>query len=309
MTRVLLLGGGPDAERAVSLASAAAIATALRARFEVQVCTIDRIEAAALRELHGEVVFPALHGQFGEGGPLQDLLEADGRPYVGCGPSAARACMDKMGCKLAAAGLGVRTAPAFVFDPRDAASPIDPPLVLKPTHDGSSVGLHVCPDRAAWARAADAARRDIDAHPYRSYLVEQYIPGTELTVAMLSQNGRLEALPLVQIRPASGVYDYEAKYTRSDTVYTVGPALGEGVSERISAEALRVAEHLGVRDLARVDFLLDNEGRYWFLEINTMPGFTSTSLVPKAAAAAGFSFEALCAHLVGLAWSRRAEGA
>lgn len=302
--RVLVLGGGPDAEREISLKSAAGVATALRTRHEVIEQTIGRVDLPELRAMPGDVVFPALHGFFGEGGPMQDLLEADGRPYVGSGPVAARWCMDKIGTKLAALSLGVPTAPSCLFDPRDEKSPIDPPLVLKPTHDGSSVGLHMCADEEAWKRGRDAARADVSANPFRSYMVERMVRGRELTVGLLGGPGGLRALPIIEIGPASGVYDYEAKYHRSDTRYTVGPELPAGVGERVSEAALRLGRHLGVRDLARVDFLLDAQGSAWLLEINTMPGFTSTSLLPKAARAVGLSFEDLCAHLVELARTR-----
>ncbi|KAA0212636.1 MAG: D-alanine--D-alanine ligase [Leptolyngbya sp. PLA3] len=302
--KVLVLGGGPDAEREISLKSAAAVAAALRTRYEVVEQTIGRIGLGELRAMPGDVVFPALHGFFGEGGPMQDLLEADGRPYVGSGPGAARWCMDKIGTKLAALALGVPTAPACLFDPRDEKAPFDPPLVLKPTHDGSSVGLHMCADDEAWKRGRDAAQADVSANPYRSYMIERLVPGRELTVGLLGGPEGLRALPIIEIGPASGVYDYEAKYNRSDTRYTVGPCLPAGVGERVSEDALRLGSHLGVRDLARVDFLLDARGSAQVLEVNTMPGFTGTSLLPKAARAVGLSFEDLCAHLIELARAR-----
>lgn len=304
MTCVLVLGGGPDAERAISLKSAAAVAQALRSRFRVVEQTIDRIGSDELAAMPGDVIFPVLHGFFGEGGPMQDLLELDGRPYVGSTPRAARRCMDKLGTKLAAARLGIATLPACIFDPRDDLSPLDLPVVLKPTHDGSSVGLHLCADGEAWVRGRDAARADIEANPYRSYMVEPMVRGRELTVGLLARDGALGPLPTVEIGPASGVYDYEAKYTRSDTRYTVGPELPPGLSEQLSAEAVRLADHLGVRDLARVDYILDGSGTAWLLEVNTMPGFTASSLLPKAAGAIGMGFEDLCAHLVSLALQR-----
>lgn len=304
MTSVLVLGGGPDAERPVSLTSARAVADALRPAFAVHTQTIDRIDAEDLARLPGEVVFPVLHGAWGEGGPLQDVLEATGRAYVGAGPAGARACMDKMGTKLTAASLGIGTAPAGIYDPRDDEPPLALPLVLKPTHDGSSVGLHMCRDRAAWESGRDAVRADVRANPGRAYLVERLVPGRELTVGLLGRGGRLEALPVVEIGPASGVYDYQAKYERNDTVYTVGPILPEGVAERVAASALQLATAQGARDLARVDFILDADGVAWLLEVNTMPGFTPTSLLPKAASARGMDFGALCAHLVSQAIER-----
>ncbi len=299
MTTVLVLGGGPDAERAVSLKSAASIAAALRASglYEVIERTIDRIGLLDLRGMAGDVIFPALHGSFGEGGPLQEIMEQDGRPYVGCRPMAARKAMDKVQCKIVAAALGVATAETAVFNAADASCPVELPVVVKPVHDGSSVGLHVCRTDEDWRAARLTVMQDISARPGRAYMIERYIRSRELTVGILDG----EALPIIHIQPADGLYDYEAKYHRNDTVYTVNPSLPAGVGERVRADALAVARGLGVRHLARADFLLDDAGRTWFLEINTMPGFTDHSLVPKAAAATGLAMPALCARLVDLA--------
>lgn len=304
MTRVLVLGGGPDAEREISLQSARAVAHALQANFQVIKHTIDCVDDFDLHTLEGDVIFPAMHGFWGEGGPLQDALEADGRPYVGSGPHAARWCMDKIATKLTALSLDIPTPPSCLFDPRDRIGPIEPPLVLKPTHDGSSVGLHVCRDLETWNNARLRARDDICAHPQRSYMLERFIPGRELTVGLLGDENHLTALPLVEIAPAGGVYDYDAKYARTDTAYTISPKLPPGVAEQITQAALALATHIGVRDLARVDFVLDADNTPWLLEINTMPGFTSTSLLPKAARGIGMSFEDLCARLVELALRR-----
>jgi D-alanine-D-alanine ligase len=296
---VLVLGGGPDAEREVSLNSSKGVADALRAggRFKVEYRVIDRISASELRALPGDVVFPVLHGAFGEGGPLQDLLEAGGRPYVGCGPRAARLAMDKVATKLAASRVGIPTAESCVVDVKDDLLPFLPPLVVKPIHDGSSVGLHMVKCDACWPPARTAVRDDVKRQPGRAYMAERFIPGRELTVGML--DGR--PLPIIHIAPADGPYDYEAKYTRDDTRYFLNPDLGAGVSERIARDASTLCEALGVRHLARVDFILDPQGRHWLLELNTMPGFTSHSLVPMAAKHSGLEMPALCNRLVELA--------
>lgn len=303
---VLVLGGGPDAERDVSVRSAAAVAEALRAsgRFDVRAETIDRIDAAALASLTGDVIFPVLHGPWGEGGGLQDVLDADGRPYVGSGPRAARLCMDKLATKLAAAGLGIATPPAAAVNPGDAGSvPIGPPVVIKPAHEGSSVGLHVCADEPAVREAL----RVCSADRSRVWMVERYCRGRELTAGVIDNgDGALKALPLVEIVPHGGVYDFDAKYARGDTRYIVGPDVADGVREQVQREAVRLCEAAGVRHLARVDFMLDREGRAWLLEVNTMPGFTGSSLLPKAAAAAGLDLPALCARFVDVAAGCRA---
>lgn len=298
-TTVLVLGGGPDAEREVSLLSAAGIADGLRrsGRYSVIERTIDRVALVELRAMPGDVVFPVLHGSFGEGGPLQDLLEADGRPYVGCGPRAARTAMDKVATKLAAAKIGVPTADSCVLNFEDSACPLPFPMVVKPVHDGSSVGLHICKSADAWSRAFAAASADACANPGRVYMVERFVAGRELTVGVIDG----KPLPTIHIVPAEGVYDYAAKYTRDDTQYMLDPELPPGVDARIKAHSSALCAAIGVRHLARVDFILDTSGTAWLLELNTMPGFTSHSLVPKASRRAGTDMPELCAALVDLA--------
>lgn len=302
--KVLVLGGGPDAERDVSLNSAAGVAKGLTdgGTFEVISQTIERIGLPELRTLPGDVIFPVLHGSFGEGGPLQDILELSGRPYVGCKSSAARLAMDKFATKLAAARAGIPTAAAAVFNAKDDTCPLPLPVVLKPIHDGSSVGLHICHTETDWHTARKAAILDISSQdragkPGRAYLVEQFIKGQELTCGVIDG----EALPLIHIQPSKGPYDYEAKYTRGDTQYTVAPELPRGVTQTVQDRAVALFQALGCRHLSRVDFLLDHAGNAWLLEINTMPGFTATSLVPKAAAHTGIDMPRLCEKLVKLA--------
>jgi len=307
---VLVLGGGPDAERGVSLRSAAAVAegVARDGRFAVRSETIDRLSADELRVMEGDVVFPVLHGRWGEGGPLQDVLEGDGRGFVGCGSAAARHAMDKVASKLTAAGCGIPTAPAFVLDARDAVCPLAFPVVVKPVHEGSTVGLHVCRSAEQWARALESIERDrvgtLEGER-RVYMVEGMVTGAdgvgaarELTVAVI--DGR--ACGPLEIAPALGLYDYAAKYERGDTRYILDPELPAGMRDVLMGWTERLFEVMGCRHVARADYMVDGHGRAWFLEINTMPGFTSTSLTPMAAGhSMGLGFDALCARLVELA--------
>ncbi len=301
----LVLGGGPDAEREVSLQSSRAVADALEAAgVPVVYEVIETPTSKELKAMGGDVILPVLHGPFGEGGPLQDLLERDGRPFVGCGPMAARMAMDKMATKLAAARIGIRTAPSAIFNVEDDHSPIELPVVLKPVHEGSSVGVHLCHTRGAWNDSLEEVREDMRQDPGRIYMIERLVPGQELTVGVLDPAGPdARALPAIRIEPAVEFYDYEAKYTRDDTKYTVNPPLKEGIGEEIQRWALALARELGVRHLCRVDFLLDHDGLPWMLEVNTMPGFTSHSLLPMAAQAVGLDMPRLCATLIG--WAAR----
>ena len=291
---VLVLKGGPDAEREVSLKSGAMVAAALRnAGIDVNEMTIDRPGLEELRGMRGEVVFPVLHGSWGEGGPLQELLEVDGRPYVGCGPKAARLAMDKIASKALVAEFGVPT-PRSQELRNGVEFNLDFPVVLKPADDGSSVDLRICHSMQEVMRAR------LEIGPRRDrILAEEFITGRELTVGLIDG----ECLPIIEIRPRDGTYDYEAKYNRDDTQYILDPSLPDGVSEAVRAFSRAAWHAVGCRDLARVDFMLDERGP-WFLEINTMPGCTDHSLVPKAAKHAGISMEDLVSGLVRRALSR-----
>ncbi len=288
---ILVLMGGPDAEREVSLMSGREIAAALREsdRFEVREAVIDRPDAGELRAIIGEAdaVFPALHGRWGEGGPLQALLEELAVPYVGSRPKPAALAMNKLATKTMLAPHRVRTPRARLLEP-GAPCDLEPPIVLKPVDDGSSVDLRFCHTR----EAIDAGRAEL--HPRRhSLLAEEMITGREITLGIVLD----ELLPLIEIQPKTTFYDYAAKYTRDDTTYVVSPELPEEVIRECRHGAETAYRQLGCRDVARVDFLLDERGP-WFLEINTMPGFTTHSLVPMAARAHGRPMPDLCAALV-----------
>lgn len=300
---MLVLGGGPDAERDISITSATAVHdAAVRAGLDAELLLIDRPDQTEVASWAGRTVVPVLHGRFGEGGELQRLMERAGVRFVGSNSASARMAMDKMGTKLAAARVGVPSTPASIIDPGDAESPVGLPAVVKPVADGSSVGLHICKTEAQWTEAIESVRQDQITNPHRAYMVEPLVTGRELTASLLGNpDGSLRALALVEIAPASGVYDFEAKYDRQDTCYTVSPDLAEGMTSRISDLAVRVGRALGVRHLARVDFFLPAQGDPVLLEVNTMPGFTPTSLFPMAALAEGTDLPALIRYLVGLA--------
>ncbi len=301
-TRVLVLAGGPDAERPVSITSARFVAEALRANpgFDVIPLTIDRMTPSELRGVGADVIVPVLHGGWGEGGPLQDILEADGRPFVFSGARASRLAMDKIATKMVALTCGIPTPTSHVLDLRDGVCPLPFPVIVKPIHEGSTVGLHVVRSQEDWTRAVEMIRSE--ASP-RSYMVEPMVTGVgggrarELTVGVL--DGR--ALPIIEITPASGLYDYEAKYHRDDTIYTLDPQLPPGVADTIKHHAEVLSERIGARHVARADFMLDASGTAWLLEVNTIPGFTDHSLVPKAARHSGIPMPELCTRLVRMA--------
>ncbi len=312
---VLVLGGGPDAEREVSIQSSTTIAGGLNAsgRYSATLEIIDTATPAQLAKMKGDVVFPYLHGPWGEGGPLQDILEdpasspgGAARPFVGSNGRASRAAMDKVATKAVALELGIPTPPVWILNTRDPVCPTRLPVIVKPVHEGSTIGLHVCDSRAAFVAACEAiheeqARRLRENLPARSYMVEPKVPGREITIGVVDG----EALPIIEIRPRDGLYDFEAKYTRDDTEYLFD-TLTPTIAKRVSKQTVRLFKALGLRHLARADFMLDAEGVAWLLEINTTPGFTDHSLVPKASRHAGVDVPALCANLADMALRDRA---
>ena len=303
MTKVLILGGGPDAERQVSIDSATGVHQGcLDAGLDATLLIVDEPNIQEIQSWDADIIFPVLHGKFGEGGQLQQRLTQANRTYVGCQAQAARIAMDKMATKLWAAKLGIPTTHAAILDPDAvndpdcAVCPILPPLVIKPVADGSSCGLFICKDHAAWTNALT----DISKSPNPPIsMIEPMIAGSEYTVGVIDDgHGALKALPIINITPASGTYDYQAKYERNDTVYTVNPDLTDDLVSNLKDWSLSLCNAIGVRHLARVDFMIDDNANAWLLEANTMPGFTATSLLPKAASADGLSMPQLCKHLV-----------
>jgi D-alanine-D-alanine ligase len=244
-----------------------------------------------------DVVFLALHGTYGEDGTVQRRLDELGVAYTGCGAKASRVGFDKILSKRAFLAAGVPTAKFAVIESVDAAWPADwqLPVVLKPACQGSSVGLHFVERAAEWRCALAEAFR------YGSpLLLEEKICGRETTVGILDG----EALPVVEVHPKSGAYDYANKYTAGRTEYFCPADFDAATTKRIQAAGLAAFNAIGGRDYARVDVMVRADGSPVVLEVNTLPGMTATSLLPKAAAAAGIEFAELCQRMVELALKR-----
>jgi D-alanine-D-alanine ligase len=300
--RVAVLFGGKSAERAISLKSGAAVLAALQAA-GVDAFGID-VGDDLLQRLASEKIdraFIVLHGRGGEDGSMQGLLECAGIPYTGSGVLASALAMDKLRTKQVWQSLGLPTPRHAVLaskaDCAAAAAELGFPLIVKPAHEGSSIGMAKVDSLegliAAWQ---DAARFDSQV------LVEQWIKGPEFTVAML----RDEVLPPIGLGTPHSFYDYDAKYLANDTQYRIPcglPAAGEAQLKDLSA---RACQAVGTRGWARVDVMQDGEGKFWLLEVNTVPGMTDHSLVPMAARAVGLDFQQLVLEI--LADSLEARG-
>jgi len=291
--KITVLSGGPSSEREVSLKSGRAVADALVSiGHEVQLADIDPGHLDAL-DIPADVVFIALHGAFGEDGQVQRLLEQRALRYCGSGPEASALAMDKAAAKKRFVEAGVPTPRFEVATPQTVAQVLSrwsAPVALKPVDAGSSVDCVMAGEDATLrARLPELADR------YGCCLVEQYVQGPELTVGVLGD----EALPAIQIRTRRAFYDYQAKYEDEDTEYLFEIDLPVDVLERVRALSLAAHRALGCRDFSRVDWMVDARTHApYVLEINAIPGFTSHSLLPKAAARVGLSFPALCQRIV-----------
>jgi len=301
---ITVLLGGPSSEREISLLSGAAIAGALESvGHQVTRADISPQDVTALDREGMDVVFIALHGDFGESGEVQMLCEQRGLRYTGSDERASRLGMDKAAAKQILKRGGLTTPDWMIVEEFHSADQVarwleelPPPVVLKPVDGGSSVDITIADD----PRQRDAALEDL-FDKYSRAMLERYLPGREFTVGIIGN----VALPVVEIVPDGEFYDYRAKYDDdASTEYVLDHGLDEQTVRRMQADAIKAHRILGCRDLSRVDFILDPAGEPNILEINTIPGFTSHSLIPKAAAAAGISFEKLVDGIAAMAMNR-----
>ena len=297
--RIAVLAGGRSAEREISLISGRAVLDALSS-IGIRALWLDAADdfVPVLKKEKIEFVFLALHGSFGEDGTVQRLLDQEGIAYSGSEAVASANAFDKSLTQNILKKAQVRIPDFFVLgkdQPLPSADRRTWPLVVKPACCGSSIGLSIVPD----ARGLEAACRQ--AREYSDTLViEQYIAGRELTVSILGE----EALPIVEVIPEGKFYDYEAKYKKPTTRYECPAVLGPQEAASVTQIAWQAFKALGCEVMGRVDIILDKNGVPYVLEVNTIPGLTPRSLLPKAAKAKGIEFPALCVRIIELSMSR-----
>jgi D-alanine-D-alanine ligase len=297
--KVAVLFGGTSAEREVSLNSGSRVLAALQ-RQGVDAHAFDPADRP-LDELRGfDRAFIALHGRHGEDGTIQGALELMHIPYTGSGVMASALGMDKWRTKLLWQAAGLRV-PDYALltaasDFAEVEETLGLPLFVKPACEGSSIGISMVKRRGDLSAAyAEAAKHD------PLVIAERGILGGEYTVGIVGQGDEMRALPIIKIEPATEFYDYEAKYNRDDTRYLCPCGLPEEKETRIRAQALEAFRVIGGRGWGRVDFLMDETGDAYFLEVNTAPGMTDHSLVPMAARVAGIDYDALVLRVLALA--------
>jgi D-alanine-D-alanine ligase len=306
--KIAVLRGGVGREREVSLQSGRCVADALRdAGAEVIESDIRPDDLTILDQPDIDVFFIALHGRFGEDGQLQQILDDRGLTYTGSDAQASRLAFDKVVSKRLFAESGVPVAPTVEYPPDANPANIQAQLqglgdrfVVKPICDGSSVGVHIVDGPAEAVASAQKVAAELG-----DCMIEPFIAGPELTVGILGR----QTLPIIEIRPKTQFYDYQAKYIDDHTQYLFDTVSDEHLSTRIHQSALACFDALDCRDFARVDFILAEDATPYVLEINTIPGFTTHSLLPKAAAQAGFPMADLCLRIARDAFSRKSSTA
>ena len=307
MSHVLVLAGGLSHERDVSLRSGRRVADALaRAGCETQVRDVDSTLLAAVRTHAPDVVWPVLHGSTGEDGALRDVLDTLGVRYVGARPASCRLTWDKPVAKALVGQSGVDVPDGVAlshstFRELGSAGVLEAvvgslglPLAVKPARGGSALGLTIV------RTAAELPSAMVAAYAYGDIaLIERFVAGTEVAVSVIEdETGEPHALPAVEIVPDAGVYSYDARYTAGETEFFTPARLDEATSAAAAEAALTAYRVLGHRHLSRVDLIVDADGRPWFLEANSSPGLTETSLLPMALEAAGLDAATTYAGLV-----------
>jgi D-alanine-D-alanine ligase len=304
--KVAVLCGGNSAEREISRRSGRNVFAALKRKgWDVDLLEIESFDGLPQRLKPYSAVFNILHGGVGEDGTVQLLLELMGKAYVGSGPLASALAMDKVEAKKAFQGKNLPTPPWALYQGVDVqgfvaqAKELGFPLVLKPRREGSSVGVRIIRDEAElWENIQEMIKE------FPEFFAEKYVPGREITAAILDQGEGPKVLPLVELRPKRAFFDWVAKYTPGECEILCPAPLAPEEEKRAKDVALEAYLLLGCRDFARVDMRLDGSGVPYLLEVNTLPGMTELSLFPRAAAAAGIPYDNLVDLLLRRALSR-----
>lgn len=300
--KIAVLTGGIGSERDISLQSGHCISQALMAGgFDVVTADIQPDNLDILEDSSIDVFFPALHGKFGEDGRLQQILQDKSLVYTGSGPAESKLAFDKMVSKKFFAEAGVATPAAIEFDADSDIRQLEIQLkyladgyVVKPIREGSSVGVRIVTDVKEVISTAEQTLNE-----FGDCMIEQFIPGKEITVGILEE----QTLPIIEIRSNADFYDYQAKYIDEQTQYLFDTINSPELTTQIQQDAMDCFRALGCRHFARIDFILSDEPIAYALEVNAIPGFTTHSLLPKAAEKAGLTMSELCSKIVEAAHS------
>ena len=294
LKNIVILCGGQSGERDVSFKSAEPVFNVLKKLYSTRLIRLDENKLPDGLDPEEDLIFPLTHGDFGEDGQLQTLLEQGNFAYLGSDSKASALCMDKMRSKQLALEYHFPVLPAIALENGQGLDEAaicnalgSTSFVLKPTDKGSSIGVHLCKDfnalKDVWSKISSG-----------HWMVERYAKGRELTLGILHG----EAMGVVEIRPKHGFYDFKNKYTSGACEYLCPAPLDAEITQKVQAVGVAFFRCANCRDFGRIDCILEPDGQLWFLEMNTIPGMTSQSLFPKSGACVGLSFENLLKQLI-----------
>jgi len=299
---ITILYGGSSTEHKISIQTGLAVAEAIKGIYNMDMVNLEKeIYQSPYNLLDADLIFNALHGGVGENGTIQAYLDLHHIPYTGSGSKASKIAMDKNLSKLIAQSVQIPT-PNWVLIKRDQHTGLKLqnyetpkftyPYVVKPSNEGSTYGLSIVYDETELPEAIGLSAEYSD-----EILIEEYIPGRELTVGIIGN----KPLPIIEIKPSHDLFDFECKYIEGMSEYMVPAELSDSLVRKLSEDAMKIYNTIGCRHYARADFRLNEKDEYYFLEINTLPGMTPTSLLPKAAKAAGLEFPDLIDTIIKIA--------
>ncbi len=299
--KILVIYGGLSSEREVSIRSGKAIAEGLKeAGFIVQEFDFKGKLEDVTEKFHPDAVFIALHGKFGEDGSVQGALELLGIPYTGSGIMASAVCMDKLITKRLFESLHIKSADFVVLRKGEQISFNESlqklntdKVVIKPVDQGSTIGITITDNKEEFNKGIHYAFSLSD-----TLIIEKFISGKEITVSVIGNNDSIKILPIIEIVPEHSFYDFESKYVPGMSHHIIPAHISEKSYKKAEKMSYKIYREFDLRDFARIDFIVNNEGEVFALEVNTIPGFTKTSLLPDAAKAAGISFSALTELIV-----------
>jgi len=288
--KIAVLMGGMSAEREISIKSGKAVEKALKDKgYNAVAIDVGKDIDKVLKDEKIEAAFIAMHGRYGEDGVIQGVLESLGIPYTGSGVMSSAMAMDKAFTKKVLVMRNIRTPDFDVIEKGESLKEVNYPVIVKPVNEGSTIGISIVKDADKMEEAVKTAFEYDD-----TVLIEAYIKGREFTVSVL--NG--EALPVLEVKPKSGFYDFESKYNKGMTEYIVPAEIDEGLASEMQSMALDSYKALDCKGVARVDFMADSESTPYVIEVNTVPGMTELSLLPMAAGAVGISYEELVEKII-----------
>ena len=289
--KIIIICGGNSSEKEISVKSGMSVFSSVKKKYNAEIILLSN-DYSIIKNSYkdGDVIFNALHGGYGESGEIQSFFEKENISFIGSGSKACEIAIDKIRCKRVAEKLGISVPFGKIFSGDTSIyDEFQTPFIIKPNDEGSSVGFNIISNRKQMFKA-------LKDNKEKKVLFEEFISGREITVSILGD----KVLPIVEIIPNKGIYDYDSKYTKGKSSYIVPAEINSEVESQIRNQSIELFDKIGCKDYSRIDYILSHENTPYFLEINTSPGMTETSLFPKSAESMKLGFDSLISKIISL---------